>query len=402
MRVAVIARCLFITAFSLAGLVASGLTLAIEPQYVQLGPVNVTPTVKVKPAYIDNLFRSSQNEKETWALITTPKLEAWIQRGLDTYSLTYTLTDSRYSSLHDDDTTDHLLNLNIHHQFNVRNTLEIKGEYFDGHEQRGTGLAEGGFAQLIDEPIELQRRRFGGEYTYGTRASRGRLVLEAKTESIEYQNFREVSRYRDRNQDTVSGTFFWGVGPKTHALAEIRYIDTEYDRDADPANSLDSDEVDYLVGLSWDATSRLSGGARVGLSDRQYDSGLRDDTKRFMWEADITFAPKSYSVWNFETRRLNRETNGLGDAIDTREHRVSWKHRWSGFASTLVEILTASDDYDASSREDDRTWVEFEYNYAARRWFDVGVGFRHETRDSNQPGLDYDLNIYYIQGELSL
>lgn len=379
---------------------------AIEPAAAQWGPVYVAPTLDVEMRYVDNLFRSERDEKSTWVLDTLPKIQAWLQNGNSTYSASVQIQDFAYKDSSDDSFTDKQANLDIHHEFNARNTLNLNAEWYDGHEQRGTGLTEGGIANLIDEPVELETTRYGGDYTFGGDTSKGRLQLGYQFLDNDYQNFREQTQYRDREADTLNGIFFWKLGPKTDLLAEVRYIETEYDttRQSDPAGSLDSEETNYYLGVKWDATAKTSGSIRLGTYDREYDSSGRKDDDGFSWEVDVDYKPRSYSNINFGTRRFSQETNGLGNAINTEEYTIGWDHDWSGRSSTRVGFLLADDDYEGSRRQDDRTEFEASYRYAVKRWFDVGGGYRYEERDSNSRTnpLDYDLNVYFIEAQLSL
>lgn len=389
-----------------AFLVTAPNALAIEPAAAQWGPVYVAPTLDVEMRYVDNLFRSEREEKSTWVLDTLPKIKAWLQNGNNTYSASVQIQDFAYKDSSDDAFTDIQAHLDIHHEFNAKNTLNLNAEWYDGHEQRGTGLTEGGIAELIDEPVELETTRYGGDYTFGSNTSTGRLQLGYQYLETEYQNFREQTQYRDREADTLNGIFFWKLGPKTDLLVEVRYIDTQYDTDRleDPAGSLDSEELNYFLGVQWDATAKTSGSIRLGMYDREYDSAGRKEDDGFSWEVDVDYKPRSYSNFNFGTRRYSQETNGLGNAINTEEYTVKWDHDWSGRSSTHVGFLLADDDYEGSRRADDRTEFQASYRYAVKRWFDVGGGYRYEERDSNSRvnPLDYDLNVYFIEAQLSL
>jgi len=326
-----------------------------------------------------------------------------LQNGVSTYSFDLKAADYRYFSSHDDDYTDLIWNIDIYQEFNVRNSLNLFAEFYDGHEERGTGLSEG-IGQLIDEPLELERTIGGGDYTFGSRASRGRLKLAAKGVNHEYQNFREETRYNDRDRYEYAGTFFWKVGARTDALAEVRYIDNEYDEidPADPAGSFDSQEYNYFVGVEWEATAKSSGSVRVGMFDREYDSAAREDDDGFSWEVDVTYMPRSYSRWNLESRNYFRETNGLGDAINTTDTTLTWDHDWASRSSTEVGFTVGSDDYSGSEREDDRFKLEASYNYALRRWIDLGVGYRWEDRDSDLDFFDYTRNEVFFKADFSL
>ena len=391
-----------------AGCLAAQSTQAIEPRNVQAGPFYIAPTLDVAARYVDNLFRLDEDKKSTWVTEYTPKLLTWLQDGNNTYSLSYQLEDSHYASSHDDDFTDHRANLDLHHEFNVRNVLNINGEYYDGHEERGTGLTEGEIAELIDEPVEYESNRIGGDYTYGNRLSRGRLELAARTVSYEYKNFRNFTRFRDRDADTYGATFFWKIGPKTDALLEVRAIDNDYDKvnPLDSAGTLDSEEMNYLVGLSWDATAKTTGSIKVGAYDREYDSSGRSDDDGFQWEVDVTWKPRTYSSINLNTRRVSQETNGLGDFIDTSEYAVAWDHKWTLRSRTRMSFLYGDDDYSGVERSDDRIELEASFSHELKRWLDLGFGYRFEQRDSNArslgESLDYTQNIFFVEAKLSL
>jgi len=362
--------------------------LAVEPANFKVGPVYIAPTLDMEGRYVDNLFRSNSREKSTWVAEVTPRIQAWLQNGASTYSVSYELNDSTYASSHADDYTDH---------------QGINGEYYDGHEERGTGLSEG-LAQIIDSPVEYERATIGGDYTFGNRESKGRITLAAKNVDYEFQNFRNATRFRDYDQDTYSGIFYWKVGANTDVLLQARAIDTQYSftDKTNRAGSYDSDEVNYLVGVSWDATAKTSGSIKIGSYDRTYDSRFRDDDDGFQWEAELRYKPRTYSTIDVGTRRYSQETNGLGDFINTEEYTASWNHDWNGRSSTHLGLVYADNDYSGSLRSDERTDAEASYSYKVKRWFDLGAGYRYENRDSDFRSLNYNQNIYFIKAKLSL
>jgi len=377
--------------------------LAVEPGNVTVGPVNITPTVEAETRYIDNLYRTRSSELSTWSTQVAPEIQAWVQSGPSLYSLSYELTDYRYFSRHQEDFTDHKVNLDIDHQFTSRHKVAVVGEYLAGHEESGTGLSEG-VAGLLDEPVEFDRTRAGIEYTYGNRDSSGRLVLAARALDLEYGNYREQTRYFDRAQRDFASTFFMKVAPRTDLLAEVRYIDNEYDRvnPLSPGGSLDSEEFNYFLGVEWQATASTSGNVRLGGYDRSYDSRGRQDDDGFNWELGLTYWPRTYSRVDMGARRYSAETNGLGDFINTREYTVDWNHDWSGRSSTYVSAASLQEEYSGASRDDDFINLELGYTYAARRWLDLGFGYRLEDRDSNLRRFDYTRNAYFLELELSL
>lgn len=376
---------------------------ALEPANLQWGSVYVTPTLDTRVEYVDNLFRTPEDQKETGLSVIEPKVQAWLQNGLNTYSFDYKLTDWRYFESSDDDFTDHQFNIDVHHEFDAKNVWNIYGEYWDAHEERGTGLSEG-VADRIDEPVEFERDTVGTDYTLGNRDSRGRVTVEYKYQDIEYQNFRDDTQYRDHDTDRYRGTFFWKVGSRTDLLAEVKYQEVRYNL-VDPirrGGSFDSDEYNYFLGVSWEPTAKTSGSVKLGNFDRSYKSPDREDDDGFSWEVDVYYKPRTYSVFHLTSERFSQETNGIGDSVNTQETRLDWDHNWNGRSSTRLSALFRNEDYSGQDRQDDLYGVEAVYSYAMRRWVDLGVGFRYEDRNSDVDLYDYDRNRIFLKANFSL
>jgi len=377
---------------------------ALEPANWQWGSVYFTPTLGLEEFYTDNLWLTNDHEKDTWASVITPELQAWLQHGPSTYSLTQKIESGDYYSSHDDDYTDYTTTLDLHQEFNARNVGNLFGEYYKGHEDRGTGFIEGDLSFITDKPVKYDRTTVGGDYTYGSREAAGRVKLAAKTADFHYRNFRDFTKYRDRDENTLAGTFYWKIAPRTDALLEARYIENDYDtRDfSDPYGSLTSDAMNYLAGVEWEATARTSGHVRVGYYDRDYDSNDRKDEDGFLWEAGLTWAPRSYSVFDLNTRRYYQETTGLGNGINTEDYKVDWRHEWSDRSRTKFGLVYTVEDYEGSTRKDDTYGAEARYDYAFRRWLDLGAGYRWEDNDSDVNSFSYTENVFFLEAKLSL
>ena len=100
-------------------------TLALEPANLQAGPVYFTPTLDLETYYTDNLWLTNSREKDTWVGVVTPRLLTWLQDGVNTYSLGFELKDSTYENSGDDDFTDYTTKLDIHHEFNSKNVVNV-------------------------------------------------------------------------------------------------------------------------------------------------------------------------------------------------------------------------------------------------------------------------------------
>jgi len=376
---------------------------ALEPANLNWGSVYVTPTLDTRVEYVDNLFRTPDNAKETGLTVIEPEVQAWLQNGLNTYSIAYKLTDWRYFDSSDDDFIDHQFNIDVHHEFNAKNVWNIYGEYIDAHEERGTGLSEG-VASLIDEPVEFQRDTLGTDYTLGNDGSKGRVLLDARYLDKEYQNFQDLTQYRNHTTNQLAGTFFWKVTGKTDVLAEVKYQEARYE-EVDPlrlGGSYDSDEYNYFLGITWDSSAKTAGSIKLGNFKRTYKSQKRQDDDGFSWEVDVYYKPRTYSVFHLASKRLSQETTGIGDSINTQKSRLNWDHDWNSRSSTQLSVLLQNEDYSGSEREDDLRGVEAVFKYSLRRWADLSAGYRYEERDSDFDLYDYDRSTVFVEAKFSL
>ena len=57
---------------------------------------------------------------------------------------------------------------------------------------------------------------------------------------------------------------------------------------------------------------------------------------------------------------------------------------------------------EGSSREEDNYGAEVRYNFSARRWLDLGAGYRYEDRNSDLDFYSYTENVFFLDARLSL
>jgi hypothetical protein len=197
---------------------------------------------------------------------------------------------------------------------------------------------------------------------------------------------------------------FWRIAPRTDALLETRFIDNDYDRtnDSNPAGGFDSNETDFLLGMAWEAGGRTTGKIKLGLYNRDYDSGARKDDEGFLWEVGVSYALRSYSTLELQTRRFYQETTGFGDGINTREMSLGWNHSWNQRATTGLSLVYSNEDYEGAIRKDDTYIAEARYDYGLRRWAELAVGYRWEDRDSDINSFSYTGNVFFLEANLSM
>jgi hypothetical protein len=272
----------------------------------------------------------------------------------------------------------------------------IDGEYLDTHDDRGTGRAAGGAGITQTSLDEWHQWGMGGKFTYGAQTARGRLEFEGKYLNKVYDTNRLFTFTRDKEELTGIGRFFYRIRPKTSLLFEGQMTEHDYREDAVGEPSLDGNTFRLLTGVTWLATFKTTGYAKVGYTFKTFDSARRQDTGAPAWEMGVDWRPKSYSKVHFATAQEYAESDGTGDAIETTRMLMSWEHAWRERFKTTLDFGYLVNTMTASSREDTGYLMGARAEYAFRRWLNLGADFRHATVDSNDAVFNSDQNIFEL------
>jgi hypothetical protein len=388
---------------AIAASVLSTHALAIEPASVDVGNLALTPTLQVKQGYTDNLFDSVDNEKSTSITTIRPSINLQGQKGGFTAGLNASVEHGIHYSSRDDDYTDKALSVYSTMEFSARTKLDLIAEYLKLHDARDdSGAGESLTTDQADKASRYTTKNLGATVTYGTRESTGQIVVKATVSDKQYDNFREFTAAKDQQTRGLTGTFFYRVSPKTRLLVEGRYTDIDYDL---ASVTRDNTVTKLLVGAEWDATAKTTGAARVGVARKNFDSSSRDDFSGANWEVSMSWAPRTYSIFDISTNRAAEDASaGEGDYIDTTSWTLGWSHSWNERLGSRVSYNWLNEDYVDSpiGKDDDTETATIGLTYDMRRWLTLGVDVSHVAFDSNQPNADYKTNKIFFTVEGSL
>lgn len=361
---------------------------------IQLGgtPFYLTPYMGLAVGRDDNLFFSNVNEKSSSILLFSPGLSIEARSPHTVFQLKYQGQIGRYAQSDDDNYVDHASRAVFDVAFDRRNFLRVGLDYIRSHDPRGS----------TDRPVAGRPDRYrqvapGATYAFGAPGAAGRVELYAGESDRRYLNNRATTALSDRENREFGGAFYWRVAPRTYVLAEARANDISYRQ----ANVGAGEERRYFGGLSWEATAATTGTLKVGRLERASDL-TGDETSASSWEGIISWAPRTYSKFDFFTSRTTNESTGLGRFILSSIGGVSWNHAWSSFFSTGLDLRYQKDQYQGFNRTDEIKTVGLKAGYKFRRWLTLGAEFSHTNRDSNQPISEYDRNLYLLTATASM
>jgi hypothetical protein len=328
------------------------------------------PSVKVGVGHDDNVILSNTNEIDSAFFMLAP-VARLVGEGSKTrmefgYEGEYTSYEDSSADNYDDHRLYHILDLTMSDR--VRLGYDI--EYRYDHDGRGTT----DIPNASGEPDEWESFGATGRFGFGAMSAQGRLQFEASVVDKEYQNNRANTVSQDKIDTGAKGTFFWRVGGRTDALAEVVYTDYDYKL----ASSLqDNDATYYYAGVKWEATGKTSGSVRLGYGEKDFDSPLLEDPDIFSWDIGVTWEPRTYSTVDFITTNKIEDSTGQGSSIDKAQYRVNWRHEWQDRLSTTINGAYEDLEYNQSTREDDF--------------------YLYGDNDSNIDTNDYEQNIFMLE-----
>lgn len=378
------------------------------------GPVRIMPSLRAEAAYDDNLYFSPDQTVDSWVTRVAPRVDGEIDLSDAKYTLGYAGDYGRYLESRDDDYTDHEFSAGANLDLAHRHLLVLRSSYALQHQSRGSGLTQGfdpetgdieGFDpddQPVDSPDRLSVGKLSGSYQFGAHNSGNRLKLAAGLRDTTFRNHRDRTRYRDYDNYQAGATFYHQVLPATSLLLEVRGNEIRYAEDYAGEASLDSSEIRYLAGATWEITGSTSGTVKVGQVQKDFADDSRKDFSGLHWEVGASWSPRSYSQFYLSTSREERESYGEGDFIDTTTYSVTWNHGWTDLLQTDLRLSYMDETYQGVDRDQGTLDYGISVIYQWRRWLALELGADFSNSDSNVDWLVYDRNVVRFGATLAL
>lgn len=393
---------------------ASSAAFALDPQSIRVSDgVMFTPTLKLQHGHNNNLYGTKNDAKSTRFTVVEPSFTLSLDRAKSAYQLKYVMSSKNYHSANDNSHIDHHLTAKSGFEFNARNRLMLEAGY---HKLQSTTSDS---SKNTGKNDKWNTKNIGGVYTFGAREARTQVDFGLKYDELRYDNSRKdgngVRLNKGSERDATAGviTGYYAVAPKTKLLLEGRYTDYDYTSN----DNRDSKNKALLAGVTWEATAKTTGTVKIGREKKDYKKSAYSDKSTGMWEAGITWAPRTYSTFSLNTRRAFDEGNtytvadgGIYDgehissSIKTASHTLGWNHAWMDRLSSNVSFNYTDRDYqgDQAGREDTLKRYSLGLTYEVRRWLDIGVGYTYADNDSNRNNHDYKRNVYSVTFNASL
>ncbi len=364
-----------------------------KPGYIPIGPFDLFPMLDIRQGYDDNIFRNDLNKKPSWVTLIRPGFQFALERALNRYALSYGMQSTIFWDSPPDNFVDHLLRGDTHIELNRRNRFDFNAQLLYSHYQRGTYFSQGNLINAINEPDQFHTYELGGRYSFGAETARGQITLDVNYLDLQFDNHLERTRVRNRQDLTLSPSFFARIFPKTSLLAQFEYVQIDYPDAAGTLVDASGDKMRYLVGATWQQTAKTTGIVKVGYLQMNFDDPRQKSFSDFTWEADIKWRPLSYSSIVLQAVRNVFPTQGFGNSIVVQSYGVDWEHEWGYHFATQAGVNWRDYDNKGSRRKDEMLTTGLELRYRLRSWLNFGLSYSYSDLQSTQSTFDFQRNV---------
>jgi hypothetical protein len=373
----------------LAFLSAPFLALAIEPAdipgNIHVGQLEIHPSLSLKEEYNDNIYELSSHE--TGSFITTISPGIAFQLPLQRHLLNMDcraefIEPSRHQNYQTDN---YFANIMLDLDFNRLNI------------QIGDNWARDSVAPDYEEDIrnDYYQNRFFFDTSYKL-ADRYKIKGFFRNENRDFNSFHKSGQWDPEldnyTKNEVGFNLFYRFLPLTSALVEYGYAHKSNLDKGLP--STDSDTNWVWLGLTWEATSKITGTIKGGYTYRDYDEDI-DDFDGFGMKGDLKYKLTSYTTIGLNGFRkpvdtaVTEEQGVYGPYYVSTGGTLSLDHKLTHKISANAHVSYVNDRYeeegiyDKRRRDDDRYGIGVGINYQVQDWLGCEASYSYVDNDSN-------------------
>ncbi|MCD4754487.1 MAG: outer membrane beta-barrel protein [Deltaproteobacteria bacterium] len=393
----------------LAFLLAPFLALAIEPEdipgNIHVGQLDIHPSLSVMEEYNDNIYQQASHEAGSAITTISPGIafQLPLQKHLLYMDCRAEFIEPSHHQNYEAD--NYFANIMLDLDFNRLNV------------QAGDNFARDSVAPDYEEDVrnDYYQNRFFLDASYKL-ADRYKIKGFYRNELRNFNRFHNPGQYDPALDDYSKNVFGVALSyrflPLTSVLVEYAHTDTNNTDKGLPSTNSDSDR--FWLGLTWDATSKITGTIKGGYVYRAYEGNI-DNFDGFGMKGDLTYKLTSYTTIGLSGFRrpvdtsVTKEEATYGAYYVSTGGALSVDHKLTHKITASADVSYRNDDYEekvqagsdvGKRRDDDRYGIGVGVNYQIQDWLGCKVSYSYVDNDSNIEAEDYRTNI--IAGKVSL
>lgn len=369
-----------------------------QPLGLRAGAFIAYPSVETGIELTDNVFQSSQNERDDRGYFVAPALRIesdWVRHSLRVNA------GSRHLYYFGNPSEDELeVDVRVEGRVDIKRTtrLEVEAAYNLDQEGRGRVDVPGAAAEPPNE------HRLNGEARIVHQAGRFEVQVGGNAQYNLYEDVDLVGggsqNNSDRNFTEVGGTLRVGydISPRIQPFVAGGYSAQIYDQRTDD-NGLrrDSDGYEAEAGVRVELSPALSGELAIGYVRREFDDPALSAVDGVTVDGSLEWRPSEITTVALNVSTDIDET-GAGTSSGALERIVgiSVNHALRENLLLAASAQYSFEDFTGSSLTEETVFLTAGLTYQLNRSVAIRAGYSYEEFDSSTAGSDYVENRILI------
>jgi len=364
------------------------------PLGIRAGSFLLFPELSTESVYSDNIFLSSSNREDDWALEFTPRLTA--RSDWSRHSLIGTISAVRSYYERFESENEETFSAAVTGQIDIRRNTNLVMQA--SYSQNLGDRSDTDFPS--DSSERSQERNHGlsleGNHTFNrvTLTLRGEISDEDFEDGVRNDGTIINNDDRDFTERRLTGRAGYEFQPGVTAFVEASTNERNFAERIDDNGTINgSSGYDVQGGLSFQLTGKLTGEASAGYALQTPDDAALSDVDGLIFNAGLEWQASGLTTLRFDASSTVAETTQTGSAGSVvRAAEVSIEHRPRRNIVLGARVEFEREEFSGSSGEDDewRFGLTGEYNFT--RSIAMTLAYEHLKSTSSSPGSDYNEN----------
>ncbi len=369
-----------------------------DPLGIRLGSFFLYPDVGLTETWNSNIYATPSNDKNDFITSLTPRLALksnWNNHALN-FSADSTIT--RYARYHSENYTDYTVAADGRLDIQRDSRLFAAGGYKIRHEPRSSPNNLGG-----TEPTEYQDTSalLAGEKDFNRLSFR----LEGAFDAYRYFDVQNAlgqtiaESLRDRNDTVVTLRTGYEVAPLRQLYLLTSYNWRKYQSPVDMFGfDRTSDGYTVALGAHYDLTGLIFADVFLGYRRQDYD-----DPRLRPVDGPTAGIKLTWNVTALTTitgnlsREIEETVLANSSAYFATRASIKADHELLRNLILNARIGYENDKFEGIDRRDNYYEADLGATWLINRNFSLGGGYSYRTRNSNQPGTDFDENVVFLR-----
>ena len=373
---------------------------------IQVGALQVHPSVSIGETYSDNIYQSYDAKDKESDFITTisPAINLLLPMRRHSLQLGYKADIYSYADLSENNYANQTASGALNFDFPGGLLFRISDTFKDmttprkWKEQAGVSGAADAYREKDHQTNDF---KVMAKYRFVDR-----WAVEARYNNHQDEYDKSYDNGSDFKRDTVGGSIYYSLTPKTDILFDYNYSDVDYDN----SNIDDNENHMAYVGLSFDPTAKVQGYAKFGWAEKKYKqtSTTRDNSASiFSTLINLGYIATPFDKVTLSGTRVIDEDADTSSAYTSTNASLSWSHvlAWNEKISMTPFLGYGKKDYDRAStdvdltskiREDDSWNTGIGFVYMMQEWLKLALNYSYTDNNSNFKRYDYKENRVFF------